>query len=111
MSEQLGVNGWLDLKVSEPEDGRSTVEMSGELDAHTAPSFSRVIERLREEGVADVRLDMSELTFLDSTGLQALVEQAEAVRTDGGSVALVAPTESVRRVLHIADLTHTFVIE
>lgn len=111
MSEELGVNGWLDLTVGEPHDGQATVEMTGELDAHTAPSFSRVCEGLREDGVTDVRFDASELTFIDSTGLQALVEQAEALRAEGGSVVLVAPTDSVRRVLHIADLTHTFVIE
>lgn len=111
MSEELGVNGWLDLTVAEPVDGRSTIVMTGELDAHTAPSFSQAIVRLRGDDVTDLRLDMSELTFIDSTGLQALVEQAEAARGEGGSVVLVAPTESVRRVLHIADLTHTFVIE
>jgi anti-anti-sigma factor len=71
----------------------------GELDLATTRQLQEALEQLPAEG--EVVLDLSELTFIDSTGLHAIVEHA---RADDGPIVLANPSETVRRVLHIAGL-------
>jgi anti-anti-sigma factor len=77
------------------------LRLVGELDIATAPVLTERLNRLPLDALV-VRLDLSELEFIDSSGLHVLLE---ATRDSGGLVEVdphVAP--QVRRLL---ELTHT----
>lgn len=81
--------------------------LKGELDAHAAQGFAdAVLARARPAEV--LQLDVSGLEFIDSTGLRALVELEERLRRDGRRLVLDDPTDTVVRVLQIADLDEHF---
>jgi anti-sigma B factor antagonist len=67
------------MTVLEIEDrGGSTFVVRGQLDLETVPVFREAVVPAVKSG-ADIDLDFSELTFLDSSGLQALVSIATEV--------------------------------
>jgi anti-anti-sigma factor len=77
---------------------------AGEIDASNADHFSRQLAA----AIADHRelgLDLSEVSFLESSGLRAILQASSAARRDGGSLLVVAASRPVRRVLEIMGLT------
>jgi anti-anti-sigma factor len=82
-------------------DGR-LLHLSGEVDSATLPQLER---RLAESvaKAADLTLDLSELTFMDSSGLRLLIEVAHQLE-GSGKLILLAPSGIVRRVLELTQL-------
>jgi anti-anti-sigma factor len=74
--------------------------LAGELDVATAPQLSESLEPALRQG-GDVTLDLSELSFMDSTGLQVLIRSALSM--DGkGRLILRSPGNLVRTILELA---------
>jgi anti-anti-sigma factor len=82
------------------------LELIGELDVSTAPELARhVDEVIAAQG--DVRVDCSQLTFADSSGLDTLIRLAKALGAQERALVLTDVVPTVRRaieVLHITDL-------
>jgi len=102
--------GELELKVAS-DNGSGTVHLAGELDLSTAPQLRRTVEELYREGTESLILDLSELTFVDSTGLSEFVAALKHCRNRGGDVVLRSPTPSTTRVLNICGLDRVFTID
>ena len=75
----------------------------GELDIATAPELTRLLDRLRARGHAVV-LDLAEVTFIDSTGLSALMDAHFESRRDGWAFSVRSPSAAVRRVVELAGM-------
>jgi anti-anti-sigma factor len=86
------------LTIEPLEGPRNGYRLSGEIDLSNAG-------RLRSlgKGDGDLYLDMSELEFMDSTGLRAVLELCQAVRP-GHDVVLVAPNEGVQRLFEVTGV-------
>ena len=83
-------------------DGATVVAVSGEVDLQTAP---RLAEALESCPGGRVVVDLSDVDFLDSSGLGALVTGNRHLTEAGGSLRLVRPRPSVDKVLTISRLT------
>lgn len=90
---------------------RATLLITGELDAFSAPKLEEEVSRLFADEVYDLVLDLAATSFLDSSGLRAILVAQGGVADHDGRLALRAPSKSVRRLLDIAGLTEQFVIE
>lgn len=75
--------------------------LSGEVDAHTAPSLAAALESLPG---GTVQIDMSEVSFMDSSGLRVLLEATARARSAGGDVVVVRPSATVTRLVEISGL-------
>jgi anti-sigma B factor antagonist len=84
-------------------EGPTVVKLLGELDLSTVPKLEACLEGLDADG-ADVRLDLSELSFCDSSGISAMVTASKRVRNRGGHLSIVSPQPAVRSVLEITGL-------
>lgn len=82
------------------------VEVSGEVDLHTAPQLRAVLGGLvdRETSGEAVVVDLTGVSFIDSTGLGELVGAHKAVRRRGDRLHLVATNERVARLLTLTGL-------
>ena len=101
--------GELLVKVAGAEQAYE-VYLHGELDMSTAPKLRDELLRLSSDGAIDVTVDMSELDFVDSTGLSVLITGLKRLRERGGDLALRSPKPGTRRVLEITGLTEVFSI-
>jgi len=79
----------------------------GELDMATRSDFAAALERIAQASPARVVVDLSQLTFIDSSGLNALVASSRAVEEAGGSIVFAEPSPFVARVLEIVQLPDT----
>ena len=95
---------------TQTEKGESVLTLRGELDAYSAPAVEEQITALMGTG-ARVVLELSETSFLDSSGLRAILTANRRLAGEQGTLVLRAPSEPVVRLLEITGLTEHFVIE
>jgi len=83
---------------------RTVLAASGEIDVATAPALVEAATAVLASGALDVWLDLSEVTFMDSTGVRILLDTRGALSGTGRSFAVICPPGPVRRVLQIAGV-------
>ncbi len=103
--------GMVDLElVVSGADTQHEIRLLGELDMSTASLLRDELERLTSDGATLVTLDLSDLAFIDSTGLSVLITALKRLREQGGDITLRSPTPGTRKVLEITGLTQVFSI-
>jgi anti-sigma B factor antagonist len=86
----------------------TVVDVKGEVDLYTAPRLKTLLTDITAGGRSNVAVDFAGVEFMDSTGLGVLISGLKRCREAGGTLALVAPTEPVRKVLTITGLDQVF---
>lgn len=110
MPDDAARTALLDLQVDA--GPLTTISLSGDLDPATAPLLEDVIAKALDDGsVRRVVLDLSGLSFLDSSGLRVFVTAREALATRGAELVLRQPTDNTRRLLDITGLGEVITIE
>lgn len=84
------------------------VTIAGEMDANNCGDLAKAVEPDLGPELERIEIDAAELTFIDSSGISALIELHEKMSERGGSVVVVEPTTPVRRVLEITGLAEAF---
>ena len=88
------------FEVGEERDGaRLVLVPRGDIDLATAGDLRSAIERAMSNGTHEVWVDLSQVDFMDSTGLSALVSGHLA-----GSLAVICPDGAARRALEVSGL-------
>lgn len=80
-------------------DTAAAISVSGRLDAHEVPEFKACLDKIKAQGLNTLYVNMNAVSFMDSSGLAAIVSGLKAARTDGGELYLIAPSENVLQVL------------
>jgi anti-sigma B factor antagonist len=80
------------------------VALRGEIDALTAPRLGSRLFGLADEGKRSVVVDLSEVTFMDSTGIGVLLHALAHFGNRQGKLVLVCPTERVLRPFQVTGL-------
>lgn len=80
----------------------SQLALVGELDSATVPELVDALSTLN--GERDVKLDLAGLTFIDSSGLHAIVAYARSREPDG-TVTLCDVSRDIVRIFEITHLT------
>lgn len=102
--------------VSEPSEGSSlridtvtsadrvVVLVRGDVDSATSPQLRAVVDAMLRDGVSELELDLSDLTFLDSTGLGVIAHAVRELQAIDGVLTLHEVPAMVRRLLFVTDL-------
>ncbi|MFZ5851119.1 MAG: STAS domain-containing protein [Actinomycetota bacterium] len=99
----------MDLSLSDYSAGDATVVVvAGEIDLDTAPALRAELLRLLHAGRARLILDFSAVSFLDSSGLGALIGARRRAQLTGTRVELAAPSDRVLEVLRLTALDRVF---
>ncbi|WP_417064038.1 STAS domain-containing protein [Nodularia sphaerocarpa] len=73
----------------EARDTCQLFRLTGLLDAFSEPTFRKVLGNKIDEGPKHIILDLSQIDFVDSSGLGALVQLAKQAQTAGGTLQIV----------------------
>jgi anti-sigma B factor antagonist len=98
------------LELSQVEQGSHCVVMAkGEIDLYSSPQLRDAILKACKVSKGKVGVNLSEVAYMDSSGVATLVEGLQA---SGGpeSFVLVAPSQSVLKVLQLSRLDSVFSI-
>ena len=83
----------------------STMLGAVELDNENQSQFVEIINSIFEEGLYSILVNMSNITYIDSSGLWALFEGHKKACQKNTKMVLVNPTKDVRRVLDITKMS------
>jgi anti-sigma B factor antagonist len=90
--------------------GVATLALSGELDLACAPMVQALLfEQVRAAGVTEVRVDLEQVSFLDSSALGVLVGGLQYAREHGCGFFVVNPSPMARRVLGLTGLDEVLI--
>jgi anti-sigma B factor antagonist len=95
--------------ASETIDGYVLIRLSGEVDLSWSQQVRHAVLAALESHPA-VGVELSQVSYIDSSGIAALVEGFQSARARGSRFALVAVSDAVRAVLELARLDRVFLI-
>ncbi len=86
----------------------SIVEIEGEVDAEHAANLKRCLQQATEGIYKGLALDLSGVTFIDSTGLGILISLMRQLKEEGKALRLIGLTDEVRSIFEITRLHRVF---
>ena len=90
------------FSINRSAEGSLTVlELSGFLDAHTAPEFEKAIQDEVDAGHLQLIVDCAGLTYISSAGLGVFMGFIEELRERGGDIKICGLTPKVEQVFEI----------
>ena len=91
------------------QDDRLIVALDGDVDLNRAPEIRRLLLDCVARGL-DVLVDLSGVTYIDSSGIASLVEALQEAGKNGTGLGLVAVSDDARKVFELARLDKVFAI-
>ncbi|MDL2258516.1 STAS domain-containing protein [Eubacteriales bacterium OttesenSCG-928-K08] len=88
-----------------------TGQLCGELDAVQAPKLIEAVQQLLSKQKGGLELDCTQLDFVDSMGLGALVKLRKIVQEDGGAITMTHMKQRIYKLFVITNLENSFGIE
>jgi anti-sigma B factor antagonist len=88
----------------------NVLPLKGEIDLHVSPSVTASLNQMIEKKPERMVVDLSEVTYIDSAGLAALIEAMQKVEGYGGKFLLAGLQETVRSIFEISRLDQVFQI-
>jgi anti-anti-sigma factor len=82
-------------------NGSTVIAVAGEIDGATAPELDGALRHFERESVT---VDLSGVTFIDSSGLGTLVEAHKRISVAGGRLTVIGSQPNVRKVFEISRL-------
>src|ERR1700712_1531022 len=108
MSDQRGESP-VNLSVStEDVDGHRVVSVRGEVDVDSAPTLRKCLQESMDDQHHDLIVDLSDIAFIDSTGLGVLVAGQNRAGELGGKLSVVCAQERVLKLFRITGLDEVF---
>jgi anti-sigma B factor antagonist len=85
-------------------EGLPVLLVKGEIDIYTAPMFKQAVVGLVSDGHSDVVIDLSGVTFMDSSGFGTLLGATRRLRPAGGGLYLAGANTTIQRMLRLTRL-------
>ncbi len=89
------------------EERIAVVRVVGELDIGSADALRSVLDKAESSGHEILRLDASEVDFLDSTALGVILASAQRMAARHGRLELVCESPAMRRILELTMISRT----
>jgi anti-sigma B factor antagonist len=97
-----GDERWLDVWPARKQV--SVLGPKGRLDVESAVDFRERVKGLLESGVSHLVVDLCDVSFVDSTGLGAIIGGLKRARLSGGDLRIARPRQEVRTILELTSL-------
>ena len=93
-----------DGKATMTDDRTAVLQPTGRLNMVAAPAFKNMVEDTVASGQTRIVVDLGQVTFIDSSGLGALIAGLKATRQAGGDLRIADVPEQVLTVLRLTNL-------
>jgi anti-anti-sigma factor len=101
----VGSPAWQPFSVTVSANGdRAWVALRGELDLSGVDRARQAIEQAEANESPLLVLDLSELDFIDSTGLEVMLRAARRAEDNGRRLIVAKPSRYVRRLLELTAI-------
>lgn len=86
----------------------ASMKLAGEVDYTITSEVRVLLHRAIEESSGDVTLDLSELTYVDSSGLAVLIEAYKLLAAKGRAITLTGVSPQVEKILRLTQVQQLF---
>jgi anti-sigma B factor antagonist len=86
------------------------LDITGEIDLYNAPEIKDIINKLVEEQKYNVIINLEKVTYIDSSGIGALISSLSNLKKYQGGLKIINVFASVRKVFELTKLTSFFEI-
>ncbi|MCW5250201.1 MULTISPECIES: STAS domain-containing protein [unclassified Streptomyces] len=97
----------LSVDVTLPREDVALLKVVGYLDVDTATEFQHHLANQLHHGRRHFLLDLSQVPFMDSSGMNIILRVYQEARDLPGSVQIIAPPPAVRRILDLTGVSIT----
>ena len=94
----------IEFDVDTTPEGIGVVTPRGRLNMVAARDLKQLLAQLVQDGTVRIVVDLHDVSFLDSSGLGALIGGVKTTRQQGGDLRIVAPSEPVVAILEFTNL-------
>ena len=94
--------------AKEPQTQTGILALEGDIDMHRSPEVKETLEPLIAKKVPRILVDLSAVTYIDSSGLATMIETLQRIQSYGGKFGMFGLREGVRHVFEIARLDQIF---
>ena len=98
----------MQVSVQKSDGVTAVLCVAGILNAHTAPSLKEQIAEQISEGAYQLVIDLTQVDFIDSSGLAVLVSGMKSARANSGNLRLAGVQSNVMRVFELTLLDRVF---
>jgi anti-sigma B factor antagonist len=91
-------------------DSPNILPLEGEIDLHVSPQIAASLANLVASKPVRLVVDLSRVTYIDSSGLAVLIEAMQNVEDYGGKFAIAGLQDQVRPIFEVARLDQVFTI-
>lgn len=100
------------MTLSEEKSGKVLVlAMSGKVDMEGANMLMERITKVIDAGERYILLDFTQVAYLNSSGMRALILLAKQLASSGGKLILAGVSDPIQKVLKISGLASTFTLQ
>lgn len=96
------------LEISKLDNGCRII---GEVDIANSKEFEEAILDYVDQGIPVIRLDLSNMEYIDSTGLGVLMNIRRNLLGEGQEIILVQPKRSIQKLMQLTGVDQIFTIE
>ncbi|HOP64038.1 MAG TPA: STAS domain-containing protein [Spirochaetota bacterium] len=86
------------------------LDISGEIDLYNAPEIKDIVNKLIEQKKYSVVINLKEVTYIDSSGIGALISSLSNLKKYHGGLKIINVFASVKKVFELTKLTSFFEI-
>ena len=86
------------------------IAITGEIDLYNAPEIKDIINKLVEERIYNVIIDLEGVSYIDSSGIGALISSLSNLKKYQGGLKIINVFASVKKVFELTKLTSFFEI-
>jgi anti-anti-sigma factor len=87
------------------EAGDLTLAVRGEIDAYTGRALAQHLDTALATSPGDVRIDLTDVRFVDSSGLAVVVAAAKKLRDRGNELVVESPSRRVAKLFEMTGVT------
>ncbi|TYR78361.1 anti-sigma factor antagonist [Priestia megaterium] len=96
----------MNLSIDVQEAGHEyRITLVGEIDAYTAPNLKEKFMEIAEKENVKITIDLTNVAYMDSTGLGVFIALLKAIKKNNGSLKFVGVSDRLKRLFDITGLT------
>lgn len=88
-----------------------SINLEGELDVSTADKLKEHLHKLADEQVLDMKINLSNLDYIDSTGLGVMIGVLKKIKSEAKEIYIINPKSNVKKIFTITGLDKIFKVE
>ncbi len=93
------------IEIKEQNENTASAFVIGEIDAYTAPKLREALEGFQDKKSFVLKVDLTEVGYMDSTGLGVFVGVFKNLRSNESELVLVGLSERLYRLFEITGLS------